>query len=136
MCIRDRLSDVQVCDLTDPDRSKYQEHFMGADAVLHCAFVSAPGLDATTWQNNSDAKFQAEYANVGMAYNVYTAAQEAGVRRVVVASSNHAADYYERLIWTERFEFVTPGMAPYTDNFYGWSMVAYEQLGLCLPRAR
>ena len=51
------------------------------------------------------------------------------MRRVVVASSNHAADYYERLIWSERFEFVTPEMAPYTDNFYGWSKVAYEQLG-------
>lgn len=124
-----RLPGVRICDLTDPDRSKYQEHFIGADAVLHCAFVSAPGLDATTWQNNSDPKFQAEFANVGMAYNVYAAAQETGVRRVVVASSNHAADYYERLIWTERFEFVTPEMAPYTDNFYGWSKVAYEQLG-------
>ena len=66
-----KLSGVRVCDLTDPDRSKYHDHFVGADAVLHCAFVSAPGLDATTWQNNSDAKFQAEYANVGMAYNVY-----------------------------------------------------------------
>ena len=124
-----KLRDVRVCDLTDPDRSHYLEHFTGADAVLHCAFVSAAGLDATTWQNNSDQKFQAEYANVGMAYNVYGAAQEAGVRRVVVASSNHAADYFERLIWSERLEFVTPEMAPYTDNFYGWSKVAYEQLG-------
>ena len=124
-----KLRDVRVCDLTDPDRSHYLEHFTGADAVLHCAFVSAAGLDATTWQNNSEKKFQAEYANVGMAYNVYRAAQEAGVRRVVVASSNHAADYFERLIWSERLEFVTPEMAPYTDNFYGWSKVAYEQLG-------
>jgi nucleoside-diphosphate-sugar epimerase len=124
-----KLQDVRICDLTDPDLSRYREYFVGADAVLHCAFVSAPGLDATTWKNNSEAKFQAEYANVGMAYNVYSAALEAGVQRVVVASSNHAADYYERLIWTERMEFVTPEMAPYTDNFYGWSKIAYEQLG-------
>ena len=124
-----RLEDVRVCDLTDPDRSQYREYFVGADTVLHCAFVSAPGLDATTWQNNSEAKFKAEYTNVGMAYNIYSAAQEARVGRVVVASSNHAADYYERLIWAQRMEFVTPEMAPYTDNFYGWSKVAYEQLG-------
>jgi len=91
--------------------------------------VSPPGLDAANWQDHSDPKFQAEYVNVGMAYNVYRAAQEAGIRRVVVASSNHASDYLERLIWSDRLELVTPQMAPYTDNFYGWSKVAYEQLG-------
>ena len=34
-----KLPGVRVCDLTDSDRSKYREHFIGADAVLHCAFV-------------------------------------------------------------------------------------------------
>ena len=124
-----KLADVRVCDLSNPDRSVYLEYFNGADAVLHCAFVSPPGLDAANWQDHSDSKFQAEYVNVGMAYNVYRAAQEAGVQRVVVASSNHASDYLERLIWSDRLELVTPQMAPYTDNFYGWSKVAYEQLG-------
>ncbi len=35
---------VQVCDLTDPHRDAYREHFAGADAVVHCAFVKAAGL--------------------------------------------------------------------------------------------
>ena len=90
---------VVVADLTNPDRNAYRQHFKGADAVIHCGFVSAPGLDATTWQDNGDAKFWAEHKNLALAYNVYRTALEEGVRRVVVASSNHAADYYERLIW-------------------------------------
>ena len=73
-----------VSDLTRPDRNLYREHFRGADAVIHCGFVSAPNLDATTWQDNSDAKFWAEHANVALAYNVSRVALEEGVRRVVV----------------------------------------------------
>ncbi len=120
---------VVVADLTSPERNAYRQHFRGADAVIHCAFVSAPGLDATTWQNNSDAKFWAEHQNVALAYNVYRAALEERVRRVVVASSNHAADYYERVIWAGKMEMVTPEMPPRSDNWYGWAKGAYELLG-------
>ncbi len=118
-----------VADLTHPDRDAYRAHFRGADAVIHCGFVNAPGLDATTWPDNSDPKFRAEYANVGMAYNVYKTALEEGVRRVVVCSSNHAADWYERLIWDDRLDVVTPDMPPHSDNWYGWAKIAYEELG-------
>src|SRR5229473_501793 len=97
-----------VSDLTRPDRNLYREHFRGADAVIHCGFVSAPNLDAITWQDNSDAKFWAEHTNVALAYNVCRVALEEGVRRVVVCSSNHAADYYERLVWDGRLEMVKP----------------------------
>ena len=120
---------IRVCDLTQKDRSAYREHFRGADAIIHSAFVSAKGLDATTWSDNSQPKFEAEHANVAMAYNVYQTAVEENVRRVVVASSNHAADYYERLIWAEQWDCVTPDMAPKSDNFYGWAKIAYESLG-------
>ena len=85
-------------------------------------------MDATTWQTNTDAKFRAEYDNVGMAYNVYKVAQEESVNRVVMASSNHAADFYERLIWADRLELVTPDMR-LSDNYYGWAKAAYELLG-------
>ena len=118
-----------VADLTRPDRDQYRRHFRGADAVIHCAFVSAPDLDATTWQDTSDAKFWAEHANVALAYNVYRVALEEGVRRVVVCSSNHAADYYERLVWDGRLDMVTPEMPPRSDNWYGWAKAAYELLG-------
>jgi len=118
-----------VADLTNRDRDRYRQHFRGADAVIHCGYVRAPGLDATTWQNNSDAKFWAEHDNVALAYNVYRTALEEGVRRVVVASSNHAADYYERLVWADALDMVTPEMPPRSDNWYGWAKAAYELLG-------
>lgn len=118
-----------VADLTKPDRNEYRRHFRGADAVIHCGFVSAPKLDATTWQDNSDAKFWAEHTNVALAYNVCRVALEEGVRRVVVCSSNHAADYYERLVWDGRLDMVTPEMPPRSDNWYGWAKAAYELLG-------
>ncbi len=118
-----------VADLTRPDRNEYRHHFRGADAVIHCAFVRAPGLDAATWQDNGDAKFWAEHQNVALTYNIYRTALEEGVRRVVVASSNHATDYYERLIWAGKLETVTPDMPPRSDNWYGWAKAAYELLG-------
>ena len=118
-----------VSDLSQPDRNAYRAHFRGADAVIHCGFVRAPGMTADTWQDNSDAKFQAEHANVALAYNVYRVALEEGVRRVVVCSSNHASDYYERLVWDGRVDMVTPEMPPRSDNWYGWSKASYELLG-------
>jgi nucleoside-diphosphate-sugar epimerase len=123
------VAGVQVCDLTEESRDAYRTHFAGADAVYHCAFVSAPGLDAGNFLDNSDAKFRAELANVAMAYNVYRTALEEGVKRVVVASSNHAADFYERLIWSGRWDCVTADMNPLSDNWYGWAKAAYEHLG-------
>ena len=120
---------IVVADLTERNRDRYRHLFRGADAVIHCGYVRAPGLDATTWQNNSDAKFWAEHENVALAYNVYRTALEEGVRRVVVASSNHAADYYERLVWADKLDMVTPEMPPRSDNWYGWAKAAYELLG-------
>jgi hypothetical protein len=118
-----------LSDLTQADRNAYRTHFRGADAVIHCGFVRAPGLGADSWQDNSDAKFQAEHANVALAYNVYRVALEEGVRRVVVCSSNHASDYWERLVWDGRVDMVTPEMVPRSDNWYGWSKASYELLG-------
>ena len=123
------VSGVRLVDLTDSNRDTYRQHFAGADAVVHCAFVNAPGMSLANALENSDLKFHAEHANVSMAYNVYRTALEEGVRRVVVASSNHAADFYERLIWADKWDGVTPEMLPLSDNFYGWAKSAYELLG-------
>ena len=111
---------VQIADLLDRNRDAYRQRFRGADAVVHCGFTRAPKPEDTYW---------AESDNVNMAHNVYRTSVEENVRRVVVISSNHAADYYERLIWTGRMDFVTPDMRPLSDNFYGWAKAAYELLG-------
>jgi len=111
---------VIVTDLLNRDRDAYRRHFRGADAVVHCGFTRAARPEDTYW---------AEADNVNMAHNVYRTSVEENVRRVVVISSNHAADYYERLIWSGRMDFVTPDMRPLSDNFYGWAKAAYELLG-------
>ena len=111
---------VIVVDLLERDRDAYREHFRGADAVVHCGFTVADKPEDNYW---------AEMNNVNMAHNVYRTCVEEGVRRVVVVSSNHAADYYEHLIWADKMEWVTPDMQPLSDNFYGWAKATYELLG-------
>ncbi|MCZ6884999.1 MAG: NAD(P)-dependent oxidoreductase [Alphaproteobacteria bacterium] len=123
------VPDVHIVDLTAPDRDGYREHFRGADAVIHCGFVRVEGQPTGGWNDTSDAKFRSEYINIGMMFNVYKTALEEDVKRVVVCSSNHAADYYERLWYEDKLEMVTPDMPNKSDNFYGWAKGAYEQLG-------
>ena len=106
---------VQIAELTNPNRGLYRPYFNGVDAVVHCAFKGG--------------SFENELANVQMAYNIYQTCVETEVRRVVVCSSNHAADYYERLIWADKWDVVTPETRPLSDNFYGWAKEAYEHLG-------
>ena len=125
------IADIQLADLTDRNRDAYRQHFRGADAVLHCGFVGAMGNVFVAGASGavSAAKFQNELANVQMAFNVYQVALEEHVRRVVVCSSNHAADYYERLIWADQHDVVDASMKTYSDNYYGWAKEAYEDLG-------
>lgn len=114
---------VQVVDLLNKDRTAYREHFRGADTVIHFGFVRTQDKD------HIDQYFHNEMQNVQMAYNVYQAAWEENVRRVVMVSSNHAADYYEPLILDGQWDFVNPNDRALSDNFYGWAKEVYEHLG-------
>ena len=125
-----RVPGVTVADLADPDRAKYRALFDGADTVVHLGYrhagrpgefgVDLPPID----------RFDGELLNVRMAQHVYRSAYDAGVRRVVVASSNHAADWYEHtLIHARKRELVSPTDLPLSDNFYGWAKASYELLG-------
>jgi len=125
-----RVPGVTVADLADPDRAKYRALFDGVDTVVHLGYrhagrpgefgVDLPPID----------RFDGELLNVRMAQHVYRSAYDAGVRRVVVASSNHAADWYEHtLIHARKRELVSPTDLPLSDNFYGWAKASYELLG-------
>ncbi|MBX3015049.1 MAG: NAD(P)-dependent oxidoreductase [Caldilineaceae bacterium] len=127
------LPDIQVADLVDRNREHYRPYFQGADAVAHFAFV---GNSNPAAGHDADARFWDEFANVQMAYNVYQTALETGVRRVVVASSNHAADYYEPLILDGKLDVVEPNGRALSDNYYGWAKEAYEQLGFVFACGR
>jgi hypothetical protein len=116
------LAGVHLVDLVETDRDAYRQHFRGADAAVHFGFASANRKD-------TDAYFQAELNNVQMAYNVYQTCVEEGVRRVVAASSNHAADYFENLILDGKLDVVDPDKRAQSDNYYGWAKETYEHLG-------
>lgn len=122
----DEIPDIQITDLVDENRDHYRHYFQGADAVVHFAFVGSPAPED---RNNPDRRFWNEFANVQMAYNVYQTAWEENVPRVVVASSNHAADYYEPLILQGQWDFVNPNDRALSDNYYGWAKEVYEHLG-------
>jgi nucleoside-diphosphate-sugar epimerase len=113
-----------VRDLAGLERMEQQRDlFRGVDAVVHLAFLRPAGPRA-------HQRYLAERGNVDLAYLVYQMALEEGVRRVVVASSNHAADFYEGALRERRLEMIYPDSPrPLADNFYGWAKEAYEHLG-------
>jgi uronate dehydrogenase len=93
----------------------------GADAIVHLAGIP------------SEAPFAAVNAiNVVGTYNVLEGAVQAGIRRVILASSNHAVGFYQRSdarpTADGRVELADPG-ATRPDTFYGWSKAAMESLG-------
>ena len=117
----EKVEDVIITDLLDKDRDNYRQYFQGVDSVIHCGFIGSA--------SQAHRQFWKELDNVAMCYNIYQTCVEEGVRRAVVCSSNHAADFYERLIWQDKIEFVTPDMIPLSDNYYGWAKISYESLG-------
>jgi nucleoside-diphosphate-sugar epimerase len=116
---------VQVVDLLDENLDAYRAHFRGADAVAHLGYYRPAGTGVT----GAGKGYLDERPNVDMAEHVYRVALEEGVRRVVVASSNHAADWYEPLIHRRAIDQLTPADLPKSDNFYGWAKISYEALG-------
>jgi nucleoside-diphosphate-sugar epimerase len=117
-----KVANVVISDLSDPDLGTYAHLFQGVDTVVHLGYKRRRGSPLDD--------FYDEQVNVAMAYNVYRTAYEAEVRRVVVASSNHAADWYEHaLIHDRKLEMLDPYQLPLSDNFYGWAKATYEHLG-------
>ncbi|MEE2752871.1 MAG: NAD-dependent epimerase/dehydratase family protein [Candidatus Latescibacterota bacterium] len=117
----EEVAGVNIVDLLNRDRDAYRKYFKGIDTVVHSGFKGTV--------NHRHTDFWKEHDNVMMCYNVYQTCIEENVRRVVTMSSNHAADFYEPLIWEEKIDFVTKDDYPLTDNFYGWGKISYESLG-------
>jgi nucleoside-diphosphate-sugar epimerase len=116
---------TRLADLLNDEPVRLREHFVGADAVVHLGYFRPPGMSVT----GEGKSYLDERPNVDMAERVYRFALDQDVRRVVVASSNHAADWYESLIHRRRIEGIGPATLPRSDNYYGWAKIAYEALG-------
>ncbi|MEV1288854.1 NAD(P)-dependent oxidoreductase [Micromonospora sp. NPDC049679] len=117
--------EVVAADLSDVDAVR--QACTGVDAVVHLAALKTED----TWENILRV-------NVDGTRTLLDAARVAGVRRVLLASSIHAAGFYRR-------EGTTPEPAgvpapsgpdgvpsdspPRPDSYYGWSKAAVEGLG-------
>ncbi len=121
---------VTVLDLAGDGDEQVRPLFSGCDAVVHLGYYR-PALANTSdrdgWMTRG---YAGERSNVDMAQRVFQLALDEGVQRVVMASSNHAADWYEHLIQAGLMDVVDPDRTPpRSDNYYGWAKLAYEALG-------
>ncbi len=118
--------ELGLLDAPDEDMAQL---FRGIDVVVHSAYIPSAERDVYSDFPPQIDRFHAEFENVRMAQRVYRCALDAGVRRVVVVSSNHAADWYEHAhVHQRRKDTVYPTDLPLADNFYGWSKASYELL--------
>ncbi|NEC50529.1 NAD(P)-dependent oxidoreductase [Actinospica acidiphila] len=105
--------DAVVGDLGD--RDAVREAVRGVDAVVHLAGISL------------EASFDKILkANIEGTYNLYEAAREEGVRRIVFASSNHAVGHTPRPQGDDPLIPVDTPRRP--DTFYGLSKCFGEDL--------
>jgi nucleoside-diphosphate-sugar epimerase len=116
---------VELVNLIADSDDTLRPHFEGVDAIVHLGYYHPPHLAVT----GAGKSYLDERPNVDMAERVYRHALDANVQRVVVASSNHAADFYEQVLHTGKLELVGPEDLPKSDNYYGWAKIAYEALG-------
>jgi hypothetical protein len=120
-----QIEGLRIGDLTNPNLEASRALFTGQDAVVHLGYVHPPTGQGSTSRDS----YYTERSNIDMAFLVYQLSLEEGVRRVVMASSNHAADWYEGLIHAKKKDIVDPWERAVADNYYGWSKEAYEHLG-------
>ena len=85
--------------------------------------------------NNPDSYYQ-ERDNLDMAFHVFKLAIEEGVLRVIVTSSNHAEDWYERKRHSRRLNTIGTGTYPLSDNWYGWAKASFEHIGFIFASGR
>lgn len=99
------------------DAAAMAEVCVGVDAVLHLGGLSGEG----PWEDILAV-------NVDGTRNVLEGARGAGVRRVILASSNHAVGFYPRDDAPDGSP-LRATVPPRPDTYYGFSKAAMEALG-------
>ena len=125
--------EIRAIDLTDPqvpgidfrtadlmDAPSLNAHCEGVEAILHLAGIPGPALPAT----------DLFALNCAGTFNVYNAAANTGISRVVVASSIHAIGYF---FGTKPFELsrlpVREDHPKFTTDSYSFSKQITEEVG-------
>jgi uronate dehydrogenase len=108
--------EVISVDVTDPEA--VAKACQDVDAILHLGGLSL------------EAPFEQILAvNVVGTHNVLRAAVDAGVPKVLLASSNHAVGCYRRSDIPPGASELPDNLPPRPDTFYGWSKASIEALG-------
>ena len=124
-------SKIIKINLSDSSVENIEEIVKGHQSIIHLAYIRPDHERNSKNTNNELNSFDQENRNVIMANKIYKAALTQNIDRVVVASSNHAADWYEHHeIHEKKLDLVNTNMIPYSDNFYGWAKASYELLSL------
>ena len=101
--------EIVLADLADA--AQVSEMVKGCQAIVHMGGVSVEGPFDPILQSNI----------LGV-YNLYEAARQHGVKRVIFASSNHVTGFYRQN------ETITPAHPPRPDSLYGVSKAFGEDL--------
>jgi len=110
--LTDLANDEEFIQADLADMSTVLELMTGVDVVIHLGAV----MPQAPWESILQA-------NIIGTYNIFEAARQAGVKRVIFASSHHATGMYER---TERLDSESP-VRP--ANLYGLSKAFGETTG-------
>ena len=128
--LRNRLSSrfsLRLTDIAPVSPLSGREHFVKADLADASALADVMnGMDAVVHLGGvavEDSWEKIMPANVVGAYNVFDAARQQGVKRIIVASSNHAVGYFPR------GEVIDDRVLPRPDGRYGLSKAFAEMLG-------
>ena len=108
--------DVEIVEASVTDDTAMRAACAGVDAVIHLGGISSEA----PWQDILDVNIDGTRA-------VLDAARAAGVARVVLASSNHAAGFHERS--TAPAAGLPADAVGRPDTYYGVSKLAMEGLG-------
>jgi uronate dehydrogenase len=101
--------EMALADLSDA--AAVSSMVQGCQAIVHMGGVSVEGPFDPILQ-----------ANIVGVYNLYEAARQHGVKRVVFASSNHVTGFYRQS------DTITPAHPPRPDSLYGVSKAFGEDL--------
>jgi uronate dehydrogenase len=101
--------EMAIADLAD--KAGVHAMLRGVDAVVHMGGVSTE----QSWDHILAG-------NIVGAVNLYEAARQQGVKRIVFASSNHVTGFYRQ------DEVISPNSPPRPDGFYGLSKAFGEDL--------
>lgn len=122
---------LRLLDLKIPEDARADEDWAEGDIRDHDTVIAAMAdvtavlhLAGLSTENRWDDIVS---VNVTGTQVVLQAAVEAGIGRVVLASSNHAVGFWTRAD-AGGIE-LAPTIAPRPDTFYGWSKAAIESLG-------